>query len=793
MEDEKPRFHCPENSAFYKGGHYLPLDPDGKEIRLLKALPPDDADPDGPLRFSLSQQVPLSDTELIPLLPCKPFIAMSYCAGDPNKTIPVFIDGEVFNVFESLGRALRALLLSLGRNKESTSQLEDTLYIWADQICINQSDGTEKSSQVLMMCQIYEHCAWAYSWLGTDPHVSKGLLGSRMLDLVQQKIDSYYEDKGEPVNNARNSDISVTWSTLALQQLADMGADWSAIETYLKNAYWFRGWICQEVTVPPDITFNTDTRETDRASMRRSLRLLETIRLAIRWNFDIIDPSSNKTGFRELVAKPFSKQDLADLTPLVQGLRWLYEMDIGPLKFILEDSEGWKDSKGYSLENLLLVARHSEVTDPLDRVYAYLGLAHPGYDITPDYGPSQTTAGVYTEATVAYIKRHKGLNILSFAEDRTEILGPELPSWVCDWSIKMQPLSLWHRTHADPKAGPNASRKMPYHTIDLLPGPNGEPDRVLRVPVIPIDIIADPATSVGGTVSSYTSWEACVASWLVVAGLRTDVGNCETNDVFYEYGGERDYLTLAMAFWSTVYRGIADVDMIRKMWDSLSSMDDPDDPDPDSGEEEKEEAEVEAEEDIYSGPAEEGDAAAGAAKALKALSLDHDQDDKEKKKDDVKRGDDGGNKTDDDGGNLVEEDGTGDGNDRSDDSDEKTLVDDQKKKDKDNRHPPSGSGLAKHHLAISTFMDMGYLQRGNWKFLRTESGCFALTRAASVQDGDIIMVLIGADTPFLMRRHLDGYKLVGEVYVQGIMRGESLDDVEVTTDGGLVLDYIKIY
>ncbi|KAK3365376.1 heterokaryon incompatibility protein-domain-containing protein [Podospora didyma] len=566
MEDEKPRFHCPENSAFYKGGHYCPLIQMEKKSVSSKRCRP---------------------TTRIPM----PFIAMSYCAGDPNKTIPVFIDGEVFNVFESLGRALRALLLSLGRNKESTSQLEDTLYIWADQICINQSDGTEKSSQVLMMCQIYEHCAWAYSWLGTDPHVSKGLLGSRMLDLVQQKIDSYYEDKGE---------LWPTWAPMV--------------------------------------------RHRDVPQERPS-----------GGTFDIIDPSSNKTGFRELVAKPFSKQDLADLTP----------------------REGWKDSKGYSLENLLLVARHSEVTDPLDRV---------------------PPRGVYTEATVAYIKRHKGLNILSFAEDRTEILGPELPSW----------------------AGPNASRKMPYHTIDLLPGPNGEPDRVLRVPVIPIDIIADRRPQSAG----------------------------RTNDVFYE--------------------GIADVDMIRKMWDSLSSMDDPDDPDPDSGEEEKEEAEVEAEEDIYSGPAEEGDAAAGAAKALKALSLDHDQDDKEKKKDDVKRGDDGGNKTDDDGGNLVEEDGTGDGNDRSDDSDEKTL-----------RSARSWTWAT--------------LQRGNWKFLRTESGCFALTRAASVQDGDIIMVLIGADTPFLMRRHLDGYKLVGEVYVQGIMRGESLDDVEVTTDGGLVLDYIKIY
>ncbi|KAK0710252.1 heterokaryon incompatibility, partial [Lasiosphaeria miniovina] len=93
------------------------------------------------------------------------FVALSYCAGDPSDTVPVLIDGQEFNTFRPLGTALRSLLWSMGRG-DASWELEDTLFFWADQICINQSDSAEKASQVRMMCRVYEACAWAYGWLG---------------------------------------------------------------------------------------------------------------------------------------------------------------------------------------------------------------------------------------------------------------------------------------------------------------------------------------------------------------------------------------------------------------------------------------------------------------------------------------------------------------------------------------------------------------------------------------------------------------------------------------------------
>jgi hypothetical protein len=82
--DVMPIFHCPENDDFYGAGIYERLEAQPPEIRLLQALRPDDADPDGPLRFSLCQRIPLSecrDTDSSP--PKYGFVEMSYCAGNP--------------------------------------------------------------------------------------------------------------------------------------------------------------------------------------------------------------------------------------------------------------------------------------------------------------------------------------------------------------------------------------------------------------------------------------------------------------------------------------------------------------------------------------------------------------------------------------------------------------------------------------------------------------------------------------------------------------------------------------
>ncbi|KAK0611349.1 heterokaryon incompatibility protein-domain-containing protein [Immersiella caudata] len=184
--------HCPENDEIYGTDVYQELDPSDQHIRLLQALKPDKSDPGGLLRFTMAQRLPISE--------CKagegakyPFIALSYCAGSPYDFVPIWVDGKQFNVFRGLYLALHSPLHHLGR-KRTTRSSNPPLWIWADQICINQSDDAEKTQQVLTMRDIYESCAWAYSWLGLTSQVSEGLHNVNKIDYVQQSIEKHYED-----------------------------------------------------------------------------------------------------------------------------------------------------------------------------------------------------------------------------------------------------------------------------------------------------------------------------------------------------------------------------------------------------------------------------------------------------------------------------------------------------------------------------------------------------------------------------------------------------------------------
>ena len=42
------------------------------------------------------------------------------------------------------------------------------------------------------------------------------------------------------------------------------------------------------------------------------------------------------------------------------------------------------------------------------------------------------------------------------------------------------------------------------------------------------------------------------------------------------------------------------------------------------------------------------------------------------------------------------------------------------------------------------------------------------------KEGDIVFVVMGADVPYVLRPYDDGYELIGEAYVQGVMDGEAI-------------------
>ncbi|TGO66563.1 hypothetical protein BELL_0947g00020 [Botrytis elliptica] len=83
------------------------------------------------------------------------YTALSYVWGDANDTTYIFVDGFQFAVTVNLAAALHDL-------RDEKRQLR----LWADAICINQTNNLERSQQVGLMKEIYSYAQNTVVYLG---------------------------------------------------------------------------------------------------------------------------------------------------------------------------------------------------------------------------------------------------------------------------------------------------------------------------------------------------------------------------------------------------------------------------------------------------------------------------------------------------------------------------------------------------------------------------------------------------------------------------------------------------
>lgn len=82
-------------------------------------------------------------------------------------------------------------------------------------------------------------------------------------------------------------------------------------------------------------------------------------------------------------------------------------------------------------------------------------------------------------------------------------------------------------------------------------------------------------------------------------------------------------------------------------------------------------------------------------------------------------------------------------------------------------------------IASWRFQEEYWFSGRDRRFFVTDDGLLAMG-PRSMQEGDIVVVLFGGKVPFVLRPSLDGYRLVGECYVNGIMNGEFIQELKRT-------------
>lgn len=174
--------------------------------------------------------------------------AVSYCWGDVTDIVTdkCRCDGRDYKLTRSLHGALRRI----------RSPTED-IRLWADAICIDQSNDRERAQQVALMKDIFSRAGRVYVWLGEgDDHTEETV---RTLREVAEKCYAQFCDLRDRQVGGQSMDAWLSKTLYRPENQQKFGAekeDWDHWPKliHLYSQSWFRRvWVIQEVQRCDDI------------------------------------------------------------------------------------------------------------------------------------------------------------------------------------------------------------------------------------------------------------------------------------------------------------------------------------------------------------------------------------------------------------------------------------------------------------------------------------------------------------------------------------------------------------
>lgn len=382
-------------------------------------------------------------------------------------------DGSIIRVTENLVQALKRLA-EFGYSSSLDNPTPQ--YLWIDAICINQGNNAEKSTQVAMMDVIYSRAETVVIWLGEEDFHTAGALKTMKalaeVNLNKFETAPYFDDYD--AFTAYDTLIEAG-KTLGLPNIE--AGEWRDYAAFLQRKWFERIWVMQEKVFakntevfvgPHKLTWSYII---EAASVLKQSGLANPLQALYLFAVDGYDYYRNGTVSRLFEDRLNNYQIYADISDVA--------------------------TTPTNLETLLYNSKKLNATQPLDHVYAILGIWNALRDdslvsghIRVDY--EAPIADIYAEATVLAVEESGNLGILSLVGYGTCTTIPDLPSWVPDYNQKASflPLTPWPRnqpTGAHPRKW-NASQGLEFgHRLDG----RGSSSHKLLVQGFQFDIIDD--------------------------------------------------------------------------------------------------------------------------------------------------------------------------------------------------------------------------------------------------------------------------------------------------------------
>jgi len=440
-EPQTTNFSKVDNAAFYATYVYPPLKPELAEIRLLKI------DAHGLDNHELVNNVSLRSPPA--------FSALSYVCGSPTNTTPILVSGFVFNAFANLASAIADV-----RTCWQRAFPDKELFLWTDQICINQDDDDERSQQVSNMREVYSSAQYTLIWLPASvdvghefaswPDCKQWLLRQRL----KLHATSAFVHKRTALNGSvlpeRPSSQSVREIAFAVHEVYALG----------RSEWWTRAWVFQEFMVSESAMFIIKPFLVPWTDVLELLQLFyDSWDDFSQWRYDIQNYLNEeevaiRAHMRLKRLHPFCTKTcdfcyiLYDMyTDDPQGV-WANSLSLPEtysdiltafaghyLGFIsiFEDKKHLRSR--LPLSTVMKRSRSRKTSEPRDKIYAYLGLLANPNIITPNYRRRLNT--LFTDVAMRIIEQDRRLDILSQTREaeRHSTADDPLPSWVPTWTV----------------------------------------------------------------------------------------------------------------------------------------------------------------------------------------------------------------------------------------------------------------------------------------------------------------------------------------------------------------------
>lgn len=307
--------------------------------------------------------------------------AISYCWGPDHAVDKVICDDETYL---PLNRSLSSALRHFRHDQEPR-------LLWADAICINQSDADEKSRQVNMMREVYRQARRVLIWLGEEGE------GDTLEPLIKLAQKLATVDVSRLPKDRVGRQKSLGFEDAHILSLSSL----------LERPWFRRVWVVQEVAVASEAILYCGHKSLTWEGLCSILALESGINMIGVNNQMVMD--------------------------IVEGIEF--------------EKKAASQSAATTLFQVLLRHRTSLATDPRDKVYALLGLCTDDI-LQANY--RLPTQEVHRLLTQTCLRQHCSLDIITAPSNPISLPPNTAPSWVPDWSATDVAFPLALRTQLIP-------------------------------------------------------------------------------------------------------------------------------------------------------------------------------------------------------------------------------------------------------------------------------------------------------------------------------------------------------